>query len=476
MKNFKLFTMTVVLVMLLGLLVGCGGKETPSSESNGGSTSAKVYTEFPNGFQAEKIGAIEKESITIAKGGLIYRDENGLYGILSLDGKKDTGAKYTQCKEAGSFFAVMTAEESTLSVDNASSLNCVGVVDVNGKELVPFKYAAVSEIDDRYLQVTEVTEQTTNKDEALVYYTDSMFSFSAQEGDILYKGKWYVYDSVSGKMLDGVSGTNRYRVDGCGDFVEYVTDAKEQVLVNTKGEPVPEDAELMNNGYYVVETENGGIVYDSSNAKMFEYNEETDYELDGTEEGYFVAEKSETDTYVLLDKNGKAVSAEFSDYPDVYGELLRVEDKIYNFKGEQVIEGTYESVYMDERTENAWFLVNGDDYTLIKKDGTVLYQGTDGGDITIDRYDFAIKKKDGTKTLYYNFATKEFDLDAVNVDGQWFVKVEQAEGTAYDLMDTISGKAVISGYERYSFYEEPGLAVYVYAEKDEGGFDVYTVR
>ena len=49
-------------------------------------------------MQAKKIGkvSIDADSIDVYRAGIVYTDSEGKCGVLSLDGKKDTGAKYAK--------------------------------------------------------------------------------------------------------------------------------------------------------------------------------------------------------------------------------------------------------------------------------------------------------------------------------------------------------------------------------------------
>lgn len=499
MKRIRLFSLVLALLMILAMLAGCGskgdkkpnndvaptgnneqvqnteGEKNDSNEVDNNEQHQGPYDAFPAGLKAEKIGSIDRDSVNTNSGvALTYRDENGKYGIMSLDGKKDTGAKYTVCEPIGNYFQVMTADET--SITDVASLNCVGVVDATGKEIIPLKYASISKISDRYIRVCEVTEQTSNKDEALVYYTDKMFSITASDDDTFFKGKWYVYDMVAGKMLEGVTGTNTYNIYNYGDFIKYVTDAEEQITVNHKGEKLPEDADLFENGYYALVKDNAGAVYDSENNKVFDYALDS-YIPSDSEGEYILASMYVNDVrkYVLMDTTGKVVSAEFAERPMVYGELIHSEDKIFNFKGENIIEGTFTNVYLDEQTGHVWFLKNDKNYTMIKSDGTVLYQGAEDDVTSMDPYSyFYIKKKVDDKSMYYSLADKDFTLEGYSF-APWLVQVEKPN-YIYDVADFISGQTIISGYERYSYVAVPGSVMYVYALKADGGLDIYTVK
>lgn len=500
MKKIRVLSLILALIVVFTMFAGCGQKDnnkekpdageansTNSVETNNNGTGEennnnngetnkeeKPKDRLAEGLTAEKIGTIENDDISTSKVGIIYRDDNGMYGIMTLDGKNDTGAKYTECTPVGDFFEVTTIKET--SVDDIDSLNCFGVVDANGKEIIPMKYALVEKLNDRYIKVYEATEKTTNEDESLLNYNN---------GAVRFKGKWYIYDMVSEKVLEGVYGTNKYETTTYGNLIEYVTDAEEIIIVNEKGEKVPEGAEYgwgkskvyFNNGYYNLVKDNAGAVYNSNHEKLF------DYALDGfipykNENDYIWARKYDNGyTYVLMDTTGKTVSVEFTSVPDVYGDLIFAEGKVYDFDGETVFEGSFNQIFFEKQFGDVYCLKNDKEYTLIKKDGTVLYQGAEDEVIYFDMYNrFTIKKKVEDKNMYYSFADKDFTLEAKDYGGApWLVEVAKPN-FIYDLADTISGKTIINGYKGYKYINVPDEAIYVYAKKADGGYDIYVVK
>lgn len=485
MKKTRLLSLVLALLTVLVTLAGCSGKEEGGEKENAGTTTAAVgtdnkeeqknnYEALPTALKAEKIGSISPDIVyTDSSAGLRYQAENGKFGIITLDGKHDTGAKYVDCEAVGNYFQV--TDTDVKNVTDVASLNCVGVVDAKGKEIIPMKYATVSKLNDRYFRVCEVTEQTTNEDEALVYFTDNFVSLTATEGDILFKGKWYIYDMVAGKLLDGVTETNGYYIYAYGNFVKYITDEKEEVIVNDKGMKLPEGADLFINGCYALVKDNAGAVYNSDGKKMFDYNiaEFVPYESDGE---YILASKTEngTKTYVVMDQKGNVVSSVLNDSPQIFGDLIYAGEKVYDFSGNAVVTGSVDRVYFDKQLENAWLLKSDDGYTLIEKDGTVLYQGKNDDTTYVETSWFVISKKDGDKKMYYSLADKDFTIEGSSF-APWLVKVVETNNL-YSVVDTISGEKIISGYKNYYYVAVPGSVTYVYAAKADGGIDVYKVK
>ena len=499
MKHTKLISLTLALLTLLLAFTGCGDKtETASSTATSSQPAQSAasqpsgsqetpstpdttqpvqtpYTDFPSGLTAQKIGSISKNEIgTEGNAALTYK-ENGKYGILSLDGTTDTGAKYSECTSIGKFFQVKVSE-TKLSVTDLTTLNRYGIVDGSGKEIIPMQYAYFKKISDRYIQAVEATEQTTVKEEALIYFTSDIFSLDADADDILFKGKWCIYDTVTGKPVTGVSGTNQYQISAYEKIIKYINDAEEYVSVNEKGESIPTEASIFSNGYYAVKNNNGGSVYNSDGQKAFDYQSDN-YIPNGSDGDYFTAikHKDGKQVYAFLDTTGKVVSGEFSAVATLCGDLVQVNGQIYNLAGTQVIDGSYPTVAVDKQLGTVWCLNNGKTHTFIKKDGTVLYQGTEDDVTSFGTYDpFYIRQKAGTENKYYSFAQKDFTI-AGTMNIPWLVGVDNADNPR-SLVDTISGKTIISGYTLYSYATIPGSAMYIYAKKADGGYDIYLVK
>ena len=507
MKRNKCMSMFLVAVMILSLLTGCGGKEPETKEpetkepatgvtevditEDTEPTDSAIFdgekeipteviaetteTEFFVGLSAEKIGSVSgKNFVQCGLGGVVYRDDSGKYGILTPDGKQDTGAKYTSCKANGLYFNVTTVDSTT--VTGIYSYNCMGLVDGTGKELIPMQYAAIKKISDRFFQVMTVTEETENRDEALLYVTDALFSITASEDDTLFKGIWHVYDIVAGKLVEGVSATNRYAVHGYGNFIDYVNDDENKICVNYRGEKLPNGVgvyDVFDNGYYSF---NNGI-YDADYKKVFDYDPQGFVPYKGAG-NYFISSKRDVNgkrSYALMDLTGKIISAEYSDFPYIYGELVCVSGEVYNFEGKKIIEGIYDSVYHEGVLANVWLLKSGNEHTLINKNGVVLWQGAAGNEIKIETNRFLFSKKgDVYSRLFYSFAEKDFTLNGLSF-AYWLLEVDAPNAT-YDVVDVISGKTIISGYKDYYSICDEQSCIYVYALNPNDGFDIYKVR
>lgn len=470
----KKIIISVMLVVLCVLVSGCSASETQNKQEKTSQTQAsQVKDGLPKKLTAEKIGTIDVDHIITAEGGLYYKAENGKFGIMTFDGKNDTGAKYTSCNPRQNYFEVATSEN--VDVSDASSLNCVGLVDATGKQIVPNEYAAIKIINERYVQVSKVSEKAQNEDEALVFYSSDMFvvAGSPSEDDLLFKGTWYIYDMQAEKLLDGVSGTNKYAINGYGDVVEYVTDDEEQVAMNDKGESLPQDANLFDNGFYTIESDKKGVVYNAHLEELFEYNVD-DFKPFATEDEYVLASKyGETTEYAVMNLQGEVLVKGLKDRPIIYGDLIHSDNKIYKFDGDQVVDGEYTIVYMDECFQSVWLLKNESEFAFIDKQGTILYQGKEDHEYSLNSSYFSVEKVVGDEKTQYCFGDKEFSIKGRNV-APWLIEVSSEDDTD-EVVYSVSGETLVKGYSDYYYASVPKTAIYVYA-KTENGFDVYSLK
>lgn len=469
-KSKRILTLLLAMLMVV-MAFGCGSKKTESEEKAPEEKQEVTEKDFwAEGITAKKIGSIDASSVGIGDGGIYYKDDNGKYGIMSFDGKSDTGAKYIHCESEKQYFVV--TEKEAADANDAKGLNVVGLVDATGKEIVPLNYASVEVLNERYVKVSEVTEMTSSEDEALIYYTSKMFSFAPGEGDILFKGNWYVYDITTGKKVEGVAGTQAYNMSAYGNYIKYYTDSQESRCVNAKGESLPTGADLFQNGCYALAEGNEGVVYDENDKKLFSYKLDGFVPTESSDEYFIAVQRGESIKYVLMDREGEVVSAEFTEYPMVYGTLLLVENKVYNFDGENVIEGEYDYMYFDKFFKSCWLLKNTSKQVFIKEDGTVLYEVPNDDTVMTDSTNFLTRNEDSKK--YYSLKDKDYTLEGYGV-GPWLLNVTKPNNV-HDVVDAVSGKAIIEGYASYSYADDNNSVAYIYARKANGGLDIYKVQ
>jgi len=472
MKFRKLAIILAISSVMVITFVGCGSSKKDSGASNkeeAAATEDVAPDNFPEKLTAKKINSIDVDMLYTGMGGMYYKDGGGKYGIMTFDGKKDTGAKYAFCEGADKYFVV--SDTTIKDAKDVEELNSNGLVDAEGNEIIPQAYATIKVLSERYAKVSEVTETTVIEDDAIVYFHSGSISFGPQEGDTLFKGNWYIYDLSTGEKVEGVTGTKGYSISVNGNYISYITDAQERMCVNADGKKLPEGAKLLENGSYTLVENNEGTVYSTEDEKLFTYKV-NGFVPEYYEEGYYVGTMTnDTKKYVLMDEKGSVVSAEFEKYPHVYGTMLWVEDKVYDFEGNQVIEGSYEYVYFDKKTNNCWFLKNEQEQVFINEDGDVLYKVENTDDIIVDTAKFLSKNGDGK---YYSLKDNDFVFEGYGI-APWLVKAN-AENNLSNIIDVISGETIIESYSSYSYGGHNQTTTYIYAKKVDGGIDIYTVK
>ncbi|MBQ1974625.1 MAG: WG repeat-containing protein, partial [Ruminococcus sp.] len=236
-------------LMAIAALAGCSGgqasapapassaaPDAPAESNAAPAEQSSQQSQAPQGdavlgkLSAKKIGSVKLDTndVEFTGSGYIYQI-SGKYGVVSLDGTKDTGAKYAAAKEVdGSYSNKGYIAVRELSGDN-KNVNTCGLVDKNGNEVLPCKYAGIEMLNDRYAKVITADKETTDKNAALIYFTDKMVSFSPDEGDVMYSGKWEVYDMTAKQPVKNATGTRPYTVSAKGQFVIFTDDKENRV-------------------------------------------------------------------------------------------------------------------------------------------------------------------------------------------------------------------------------------------------------
>ncbi|MBQ6823664.1 MAG: OmpA family protein [Clostridia bacterium] len=461
-KFFSLLVVAVMLCSIMGAAAGCGKKVAPLPPIN--------LADFTETLTAEKIGNIQTDSFTTCPGGLYYKDENGRYGVMSLEGNKDTGAIYASVTNRDVYFEVSTVVPKNFS--DIVGLNSYGLIDGKGKQLIPNAYAEFRYLNDRFVCVMNVTERTFVEDDAVLYYSQNAFDFSTEKA--YFEGKWCIYDITTGKIIPGVSGTKEPQMYAQGSYVTYKDEATEKyVTVDAAGVALPENAKRFDDGSYAIE-EKIGTVYNSYGEKLFAYDL-TGYIPDESAGDYYIAETyvDGVNKYVVMDKTGKVVSAEFTDRIELYGDLVFSANKIYNLEGTNIIDGDFSSVKYDAIYEGCWLLRTDDDvYYMIKEDGSIVYRDRYTDNTTIYSDDFVAQTKKDGNYYYWSHADKDYTIQGYSF-APWVVKTD-GPNSLYNLVNTITGEIMLEGYNNYSYSRAGGTALYVYA-KYNGGTDVYLI-
>ncbi len=446
---------------LLLAMVGCSGGKSNREEPYA-PLEPLTYTGLPTELKAEPLGSLSGE-ISLTSNGIIYR-EGEKYGIITPDGKVDSGAIYAQYELKNDYFLVSKSKPS--AINGIEGMNVTGVVDAAGNVRIPLEYAQIMMMDDRFARVVEITATVESEKEGVIAYVDD-------NGEKVHcAGTWYIYDMQTGEKVPGATGTTRYATYTYGSYVKYVTDDKKVVVSTPGGKEIPEKAVHLLNGYYVIEEENA--VYNGDGEQIFTYDpagyipcESKDYDQ------YILAKKQVDgkDSFVLMDLTGKVVTTAFAVQPRVYGELLLVGSNLVAFNGTVVAENNI-VVYWESLYGQCWVSQTKDARKAISKDGTVLYEGGEE-DPALDVHDMLLSKKVDGKEVFYSVKDKDYTLTGVAM-APFIVKVSNGE-SYYDLVNVLTGEVILGGYTDYRVKIIGGV-LYVYAIEPENNFQVYAIR
>ena len=461
--------LAILLVVAMGLsLVACGDEGGASVPAGNQSANNQVEVTLDEYLATVKVGSVDRDDFMVAKGGLYYK-ENDKYGVMSYVGLHDTGAVYSYLAEKGKYFAV--SKKAITDSSSVADLNSVSLVDGNGR-VIASGYANYFLLDDRYAVACTATGRCYTEDDAVVSYKDGSILQGGHTDYNMYAGSWCVYDLNTGKKVPGVTGKKQPSLLGYGNLFKCGMDDGSWKTYNCNGQVI--DGKIFDDGSYAVESKIG-TVYAADGTKLFDYDltgyEPTSLSDDG---GYYVAQMYSDAgySYVVMDKKGKVVSKEFPSQPQVSGELLFTEEKVYNFDGENVIAGNYDSLRQDAILDGVWMLRQDDTYTMINKDGAVLFSQSDDDSHTVFTSESVATEKRDDTTYLYSHADQAYTIEGYSF-APWLAKAPTTN-YMYNLVDTITGKTVLEGYSNFSSNSYNDFAYYVYA-KYSGGADVYLV-
>lgn len=444
---------------------GINGADTQAPETEEVAIRDTKGEALPAKLTLTKLDTKNYSSILVYDGGYLY-GKDGKIGISSFDGKTDTGAKYNFATGEEQFFIVSERSDKAVPT-NLATLNAYGLVDVTGRELIPAKYASISVLSSRYAKVCEVTAQRNGSDGALVRLSKSNSTDGAEH---YYDGTWYVYDLTTGTKVAGVQGSKPTVPRIRGNIISYTDDAQKNVAVNERGQSIPESADILSNGTYALD----GKIYDSVGGVLFTLKRDG-YEPYTVADGIdmYVASKYADGkaSYAVMDKTGKVVSAVFNDNIYVTGNIIECDDKLYNFKGEQVIDGKFDSVdYLSKAGIELYLLEQDETLTVLDGSFKKIYTGKLDDDMRVHSSYGTVSKTADKKTNVLCYATGDWSIEA-NVCG--FLLAYNGKTPDYKLIDMISGETLVSGVRNIAV-SVCNDEVFIIT-KTQSGYDFYTL-
>lgn len=499
MKKLRILSLLLALVTVVTMFAGCGKKdgekednkpedsvsEQADVQQNAPSDGADantpiVYNSLPSSFTVTKIG-------TSTHAGGYYQDLNTRkYGIVSSDGSHDTGAIYYECNPVyNTKYYIVTTTEQPQNSTNGSDFNRKGLVDEFGNVIIPAEYFTLDVLNERFAKVTQATERTFNEDECLVYIHSGYFSLgNPGEDDWMFKGNWYIIDIQTGMKVPGASGTLPFNAYAKGDYINIETRENGNYIdktINYAGQPLPEGATIFSNGCYTLISGNLGSVYATNGTKMFDYDP-YGYVPFTSEDDYFIAKKTVNSVtkYVIMDETGNIVSAELADDPYIIkGEVYNDWDgNFYNLNGTRFVSGQFStSFYVEEWFGNNVYILKDsekDIYLMFDSNGNLLCSEEGLDDAYFDTSNFTAYNKSGDQYYYYSHKDNGFTIIGKGYSLPFMAK--SPSGASCNLVSTITGETLITGYDDYTYAGAFSDTMYVYAKKADGTYDVYTVR
>lgn len=483
MKKFRLVSFAIAVLLVITSFAGCGAK--PDSKEKSEVNSAVEQKEEKDANKSskgikltcEKIGSFNSNggnSLSISVGGISYYLD-GKYGVISLDGKKDTGAVYHSCEASYTYFKV---SKITPNIDDLESYNSKGLIDGNGNVIIPEEYFLIDILNEQYAKVVKISEVTENKDEAVAYLADKMLSLFPDDADTFFKGEWLIYDLNQKKPIEGVRGIKGSGASACGTVLRYDDDKGYNRSMNEKGEELPKDANVYAFGSYSVESKLDDTwiakIYDSYGNELFNYNSKECIIVEETEK-YFIMKSYEPEKKYIVDKKGNKVSGEFdSSYPfEIHGDVVFSENKIYDINGKSLSESEYKFCRSDEQTGKYLYLQKEEGgYDIMSDRGELICQIPDDGEYEV-YYDVLSKGK-GDNEKFYSFKDNDFTIEGYDSISYFLIETENDDFTS-GIVDTTTNKTIIEGYKDIETAIAKGSAVYVLAESEDNSIDVYEI-
>ena len=492
----------MILVMLTSIIaVGCSsGNVDTTTEADKGNTSEQADVpdnddqnrssdlSLDAGLTAGKAAKLstvkiaDADSVNLTPGGAIYK-LGDMYGVASLDGKHDTGAVYKYAVKESSISSFSDGSYTLVFTEpkDDGDVNICGMIDSSCTVVIEPKYAIVTRLSNRYIKLTTGYEITDNKDDALFYSSDDQFSFSADDDDTFYTGKWEIYDVEKKAVISGISGTKPYKIKAYGQYIEYTDDNKKKHVIDGDYNEVKESREYLEDGTYYITEGKTGQVFSNEGELLFGYSTE-DYTIYGltTDRSNIKVGKS-GDTYFILDRTGKVISGKYpSTIYGSYPDMICSGDQIYNYNGDVVLEGKWDALDYETYFGGAYYTYNDEYKVILDTQGNELFRYEKKDNSISSNRTFCLSKTgENNKKFCYNYADKDFTIEGETI-GIWFAKTQVLGNLTFDVTDVRTGDVIIEGYKKYEALESSATNEYfiiAYPDsKDKNTFDVYQIK
>lgn len=239
------------------------------------------------------------------------------------------------------------------------NVNKTGLVTGDGEILIPCEAASIVRPNNRedgirFLEVIYTTGVTDNEEDCIIYFTESMFSISVGEEDVMYTGYARIFDVERGQFVEGVEfdQTSRYGFFDLGDS-------------------------------FVIEHGNMTTMYDADGNQLWETNGSAG---DATWQALSVYANGK---YYIVDSTGKDVYASDDsldaccgplDYFTVWDGEDEKHYHIIDMEGNRILEDAYGIVYGSNSSCNDFSVkLSGDDEEMaaVDREGKIIAEHVD---------------------------------------------------------------------------------------------------
>ena len=501
----KLIAILLVAAMMFSLCA-CGSESGSSKRKNKNSEDSaygeQSYTEpeaekFFEPAKVQKIGTSER------KAHVYYDSDAGLYGVISVDGKYDTGLKYVHYSTTytDEYYEARTKKYG--AADDFDSINSVELLDPYGNTLIG-GYCHYEVISERFFVAAKVV--AINEDGA------SDFTYETADGRVSYDAEFYAYDIKRDKIVDGVK-SHKFFMSASGAFIKFYVDEENFATINADGYEIPEGADFIGDdlttrsdknivGYYKIIKDGVGTVYNDKNEVVYTFDrDEKDgygYEPSDFSNGYslgsrgYYTENQYHAIEVLLDESFTPVSPEI-DVGNTHKYQIGLQNtimlfknleepapyRLYNTNGEIIYETENSlscEVANSHRGDVPYFLfIDGGQDVIISKDGEIMYKGSGEAVAEFNHTAYAACRTVGEDCYYFCMKDKDFTVKAKAFAslGPNLVKIDAEDGTKY-VVDLATGETVISGYKDYNA-RTLGGDTYIFANYNNETSDIFYV-
>ena len=427
-------------------------------------------------YSLEKVGEVPADAgyVRTYADALINVANDNTFRMLTPEGKDALGVDLTNIEYLGHGLYVVRKV--------ADNINNAGLVTAEGEVLIDFEAGLISwpkslySDTDRFLSVIYTTGETDSEDDAIMYATDSLFSFTPSEDDTLYTGYRRVFDLQTGKFVENAENTtgDSYSVTPCGGSFFMVGDDGKNRLYSAEGKVIMEPTgyvSYIGNGSFLI-SDNGYHIYDETGKETYTSDSYLNM-LQGPSNFYYYEDKDSEET-VLIDKNGKEVGRiEANSLYEEAGEgVIRIKSnggayQLVDLKGNVLFDTGAESISQTDKLPGSFYSSKGDGFN---------YYLADGRTGTIEKgYGFNFIGTDKGEKAYYCFADEDYTIKPGERSSYGEFPGTLESGASYSqsgLIDCFTGETLLE--ERYSTISKIGH--YLAAEDGEtGNWEIYKV-